>query len=140
MADFGSIQVICVYCVIYLRIGKSNFQFKISPLDGDNINSAKLLFFLDHVAPPIKGVSRVGGITKQIFGCSVTPGGQFMNQTKVVFFFTIQPELLILNLGFKLFLSHKILTPNLEFQLFHKEDKIFYLNKDGNLIHLITQE
>ena len=51
-------------------IGKSNFRFKTSPLDGNLLKSADFVF----------SNPRVRKVNKKRFGhSSVTPGGQFMH-------------------------------------------------------------
>ena len=43
------------WLVIVKEGGKTIFQFKISPLEGHQIMSTNLDFFLSHVAPSVKG-------------------------------------------------------------------------------------
>ena len=43
------------WLVIVKEGGKTIFQFKISPLEGHQIKSTNLDFFLAHVAPSVKG-------------------------------------------------------------------------------------
>ena len=62
-----------------LKIGKTQFQFKILPLDGKHLKVTLTFFFLAKMAPSLMVVSKIVKINKESCGDSGTPGGQIMH-------------------------------------------------------------